>query len=143
MHPISAHALSGEFNPSSASKSACPDGRNFYNKAVRTGVSYQHVRPARVEFNRGTAVTITSSERGTPTVKREWFVVTPASEPELILDMFETSCWAPAILEYAERSRRGAYAVPVSLRQARPGEIEAMSLTETEIESMELMAAGV
>jgi hypothetical protein len=51
-----------------------------------------------------------------------WFVVTPRSDPERVLDRFEAAGWAPVIPEYAERLRRHAYPVPVALREARPSE---------------------
>jgi hypothetical protein len=53
---------------------------------------------------------------------KRWFVVTPASDPDTVLERFEAPDWGPAILLYAERLQRGAYPVPAALRVERPGE---------------------
>lgn len=53
---------------------------------------------------------------------RRKFVLVACSCPTLILDAFEATDWAPAIMEYVARLRRGIYDQPVSLREARPGE---------------------
>lgn len=60
-------------------------------------------------------------------IQKEWFVIV---SDELICDRFEAADWAPAILEYAGRIAHGGYAVRVSLRRARPHEIEAISPVE-------------
>jgi hypothetical protein len=59
-----------------------------------------------------------------PSPGNRWFVVTPASDSETVLDCFEAPDWGPAILLYAERLWARAYAVHVSLRPARPAELD-------------------
>lgn len=65
---------------------------------------------------------LTSDERAQAAPGRRRFVIVAVSCPTLIVDQFEATDWAPAIMEYVTRLRQGAYAERVSLREARPGE---------------------
>jgi hypothetical protein len=52
-----------------------------------------------------------------------WFAIVPTSADGPPLDVFRAIDWIPAIETYLERVRSKTYRSPVSLRRARPPEI--------------------
>jgi hypothetical protein len=54
---------------------------------------------------------------------RRQFVIVLACDQDVVVDHFEATDWAPAIMEYAERIRQRSHGQPVSLREARRGEL--------------------
>ena len=58
-----------------------------------------------------------------PPTANNWFVITPSSDEDSVLEVFRASGWTVAMKIYQDIIRNGSYPVPIALRKARESEI--------------------